>query len=353
MEAAIQSGNDKILSTLPPDVLLDVARRLSYLDIIRLCRTSSVFNQLFCIENFGNLWKYLYHRDISTHRLPASGDYYLAYRVAIQGIPGIRPILQIPVPPLPSFRQPSTRPQIQPSTRSQRQRVSQARPSQKLLNQRLEYAVRNGYEKLAEDLLDQGANNYDDAMALAALNGYSDLVDLMLSRGATNYNQTMVQAASGGHEDIIDQMLALGATHIDQVVVLAAREGHWNIVNRFLDQLATPETYEVVLYQAARYDNIVLMNDMINRLGPGPRIYNNALAGAARGGHREIVNRMLELGATNYDWAMAAATGGNHYAIVKQMLSLGATDYRTALSNTDVNTDPRIVELLRSGGRSG
>ena len=68
--SAVQSGNDQILSTLPPDVLFDIATRLDYRDILRLCRVSHVFNDLFCRED-NSLWRFLYQRDIS--RIPTTG----------------------------------------------------------------------------------------------------------------------------------------------------------------------------------------------------------------------------------------------------------------------------------------
>ena len=72
--SAAQSGNDRILSTLPSDVLFDIATRLDYRDILRLCRVSHVFNDLFCQED-NSLWRFLYQRDISRIRRPASGNY--------------------------------------------------------------------------------------------------------------------------------------------------------------------------------------------------------------------------------------------------------------------------------------
>lgn len=41
------------------------------------------------------------------------------------------------------------------------------------------------------------------------------------------------------------------------------------------------------------------------------------MASAARGGHRDIVDLMLQLGATDYNWAMASAASGGHRDIVE------------------------------------
>ena len=48
---------------------------------------------------------------------------------------------------------------------------------------------------------------------------------------------------------------------------------------------------------------------------------------APLGGHRDIVERMLNLGANDYNRSMVVAAGGGHRDIVERMLNLGANDY--------------------------
>jgi hypothetical protein len=68
------------LTSQPPDILLEIARHLDYRDVLRLCQTARIFDDLFGKENFGNLWKHLYHRDISREMIPYDQDYQKDYQ---------------------------------------------------------------------------------------------------------------------------------------------------------------------------------------------------------------------------------------------------------------------------------
>ena len=54
------------------------------------------------------------------------------------------------------------------------------------------------------------------------------------------------------------------------------------------------------------------------------------LTSAASGGHQNIVELMLEQGATNYNHAMSIAAYYGHESIVRLLLDHGASDYNTA-----------------------
>ena len=62
-----------------------------------------------------------------------------------------------------------------------------------------------------------------------------------------------------------------------------------------------------------------------------------AIIFAAVGGHIEIVNSMLRLGATNYDEIMIYAASGGHGEIVELMSFLGATQYNRAMIQAEIN----------------
>ena len=167
---------DRVLSTLPPDVLFDIATHLDYRSVIRLCRVSRIFNQLFCQED-DSLWRILYQRDISKYRPPQvfwtrrtkgpsksqqSHNYRRDYYEIIQAFENLSP------------------------------------------NDMLVEAASEGYEGLVKQALDKGATAYDIAMVRAAQKGYKDIVEMMLKLGADAYNWAMEYAASGGHHDVID-----------------------------------------------------------------------------------------------------------------------------------------------------
>ena len=75
---------------------------------------------------------------------------------------------------------------------------------------------------------------------------------------------------------------------------------------------------------------------------------DEAMSSAARGGHMEIVELMLTLGADDYDWAMSSAAEGGHLKIVKLMLTRNADDYNTAMSSAAGGGHMEVVELMLS-----
>ena len=52
-------------------------------------------------------------------------------------------------------------------------------------------------------MLQQGAEDFNGAMAMAAHRGHEDIVRLMLFKGAINYNTGLTSAASRGHKSIV------------------------------------------------------------------------------------------------------------------------------------------------------
>ena len=68
---------------------------------------------------------------------------------------------------------------------------------------------------------------------------------------------------------------------------------------------------------------------------------------AAKGGHKDIVERMLELGATNYNRSMSQAAEGGRKEIVEMMLVKGATDYDRAMIMAAKGGHTEIVEMVR------
>ena len=53
-------------------------------------------------------------------------------------------------------------------------------------------------------MLNLGANDYNEAMEVAAREGHRDIVERMLKLGANDYNWAMAYAIEGGHQDIVD-----------------------------------------------------------------------------------------------------------------------------------------------------
>jgi ankyrin repeat protein len=376
----VRSGNDEMLSTLPTDVLLTIAKQLPPPDILRLCRVSTVFRNLFCLQGQdpGHLWAYLYHRDISRRREPPpSVDYRTAYRRIMQS---------------PLFRLES-------------------------LNNQLIEASRHGYEQMVNHLLDQGAGKYGEAMIAAAGGGYQDIVNQMLHLGAeeiaqtakyewltSDYDRAMIAAARDGHLDIVNQMLDLGSKRYVDALSAAAEGGHRDIFDRLyqlldLDQRVNQSYYILKAAGLAGYRDII--NQFIDIIQLQPQIYqsllrflyDDVLRGAAKGGRQDLVDWALSNGAyitqitlsaaaeggdwdilnqliqqtdrqelfnietkermsveENYNYIMERAAYAGNQNIVEHMLQLGANDYNKALIEASREGHIDIVNLMLSLG---
>ena len=67
-------------------------------------------------------------------------------------------------------------------------------------------AAKAGDERLVRQMLDQGADDFNGAMACAALNNHLNIVELMIEKGADNFNAGMVHADANGHLNIVELM---------------------------------------------------------------------------------------------------------------------------------------------------
>lgn len=101
-----------------------------------------------------------------------------------------------------------------------------------------------------------------------------------------------------------------------------------NLVPLSVDQ---PGNYEDLIRKLARYE----VDDR-----------ENLLASAAMRGDTEVMERMLQLGATDYNYAMTNAAHGGQMAVIERMLQLGADDYASVLDVAASQNNAELVELM-------
>jgi ankyrin repeat protein len=155
-------------------------------------------------------------------------------------------------------------------------------------------------------------------------------------------NECMSYAASRGYHDVVDIVLLMfekgGQRNIGWNLAMcnAARGGHMNIVQLMIEKGAN--WWNWTLYKAARGGHMDIVQLMIEK---GADHCNEAMVAAARCGHIDIVQLMIDKGALRsaqqrMDWngAMAAAArGGHHYVadIIQLMIEKGANDWNKAM----------------------
>ena len=145
-------------------------------------------------------------------------------------------------------------------------------------------------------------------------------------------------ACSAGHMDIVLQCLENGADP-GRGLLYAALGGHMNIVQLMLDKGATD--YDRALARAAEGGHMNIVQLMLDK---GATDYNEGLNGAARGGHMDIVQLMLKKGA-DPNWGIEPAAEHGHLDIVQLMLDKGAGPY-WGLCRAAMGGHPEIVKLL-------
>jgi len=92
---------------------------------------------------------------------------------------------------------------------------------------------------------------------------------------------------------------------------------------------------------------INLVNWMIKEGFDGSKsFWDWGLRCACEGGHREIVDLMIEEGADDWNWGLEAACLAGHYNLVELMIEKGANDWDRGLAWAREGGHPEIVDLM-------
>lgn len=326
-------GNEDVISSLPPEVLFQIAVDLPTRDVIRLCQTSKAFNQQLCQDNF--FWRTLYQRDISKQRFPE-----------------------------PIQRQESRTRQLQQLGNPDYRQVYRHIARQIDLDHpdwdQVEHAIRAGYEIPLHRAFDQHPNlprrQRNRLLVLAVRAGYRDMIDFLLHHGADDYNQALLAAIRDEDPDLVQFFLRLGANNYLDALNTAALVGNLDQVRQFLDLLRSNQENWLGAGQlawatfAAASENHVDVVDELLRQGAD---INIALQGAANGNHPVLVKWLIEHGATNFAEAMASAASQNHRSMVEFFINRGANqpaDLNSALRGAAQGNHVELMQFLLDHG---
>lgn len=140
----------------------------------------------------------------------------------------------------------------------------------------------------------------------------------------SNRTTPLMKSIKAGYEQLVVTMVGQDWILREFAIQIAAVYGHHYIIKRLLQR------------DALNRDSI-----MWNELD-----YDTAMGYAAKGGHQDIVEHMLELGATDYGETMMWAAEGGQRKIMERMIELGATHYNLSMICAARRGQQAIVEWL-------
>ena len=222
-------------------------------------------------------------------------------------------------------------------------------------------AASMGDIRVVTDIVDSGACTLGDS----------------LSRIHVHIQAAISKAARNGHQDIVDRLIEVvgnissksmtivtddyGDTLItngcDNALIAAARGGHLELYNHIVDNWADELEdchYIQALEGAAKGGHVMLINEILS-VGVWIDNYDMACANAARYGYEDIVDQMILLGANDYRLIAVKAAEGGHIAIVDKMLTLRSNSLKLNPGpiNILVNHMNTIKNIIISASRYG
>lgn len=191
---------------------------------------------------------------------------------------------------------------------------------------------------------------YDRIASGAAEGGHYDLLARMIGEGANNWNMMVEHAAAGGHLDIVEDLIYLGADDFHAIALYGAMAGYMDIVNYAIER--NPYAIDGAIEGAARGGHRDMLDTLIESIPEDSDYiwYQDAAYGAAMGGHKDILMEAIRManGDINLqDTANAAAING-HSDIVDELLDMmGEADtqvYITIAYNAAIGGNRHIVD---------
>jgi hypothetical protein len=285
----VTSGNDNLISSIPPDLLFEIALELPYSQVLRLCRVSHRFNQLFCVEDYGHIWRALYRRDISAVRVPNH---------------------------------------VTATTEKQILQTFERIPFRKT---RFIEAVRHGYDRLAQHYLESIDPSrrplvISEAVEWATRPGYDDLYHWLMSLRPKHLSYALKGAVLNHRDDLIEALLPKLNHRVSSGIFNAAKTGQIDLLNRFLtlNPGVSSSSLAIAIRGAASGNQRDLLESLLARYpNPNdPHLLSGALYGAARGGHQGLVDELLNRGAIAHTAFTGAAVGG-HFNLLRDLFERG------------------------------
>lgn len=163
---------------------------------------------------------------------------------------------------------------------------------------------------------------YKNVILDAAKQGDKKLVDFLLEKGVTDYTRALYGAAKGGHKDLFDYFLD--------------KHDRKGLNNEFIN---------ILLEDAAEGGNMDIVNELLDL---GASEYKNAIQLASLKGHMDIVMKLFFRDTSiSLNRALWYAAAGGHFRIIKFLLDHGAGDHQNAIRVAENKNHPTIAQFIR------
>jgi len=219
-------------------------------------------------------------------------------------------------------------------------------------------AASAGYEDIVNTLL---ANNNvtlsPGALAFATIAAaeHPTITNRLQSHALAgpSYANSFVNAAAANDINAVKSYLKDGADDIDVIWPLeaAARNGHLEIIDRLLQYASENINLDHALEAAARNGHLEIVDRLLNQ--PSANLNRDgALEAAARGGHTDIIRSLMRDAPpiVNCDWAVEAAATAGHVEVVNTLLSSQNWEELAnarRLATTAGANHPQIMAIVR------
>lgn len=160
----------------------------------------------------------------------------------------------------------------------------------------------------------------------------------------TSHKVLIKWACEYGHIDLVDWLIDNHVQCWSKGLFAACRGGHRVLVERLLDMGADAH---LGFFHACRGGVEDIVDLLIER---GARGWNDGLAGACLGNHASLAESMIDRGATHWNTALYHACLGGHRGMSEYMMERGATDRNRGLKGACEGGHPSLVYFMLSRG---
>ncbi len=204
-------------------------------------------------------------------------------------------------------------------------------------------------------LIEKGANDWNTGLEIACGIGNIEIINLMISKGANDWNCGLREVCNvindgitiQAHLDIIIYMLKLGAN--DYNIVYNTCVIHdipiWKIL-RYCSDSTTKHLIEGFMPLGLSLWHVSYGSTNLIKLCLKMGVKGDGLTDACIQGRMDVVELMLEAGATNLNEGMYEACVEGHINIVKLLLNAEADDYNGGLGEACIGGYTDIMRLM-------